>query len=146
MRCVAELTFLGSAQLGEHRSVGSARSDDARLRTNQGVYSGLLNLDLPLERTAERNNYRNSFVKLEQAVREVQSLEDEIKLSLRNRLRDLLQSRQSLSIQAQSVIVAERRVRSINMFLEAGRAEVRDLLEAQEALLSAQNGFDVGCD
>jgi outer membrane protein TolC len=27
------------------------------------------------------------------------------------------------------------------MFLEAGRAEIRDLLEAQEALISAQNAL-----
>jgi len=32
-------------------------------------------------------------------------------------------------------------VRSTNLFLEAGRAQIRDLLESQEALLSAQNAL-----
>ena len=98
-------------------------------------------LDLPFERTAEQNAYRKSFISLERAVRDVQILEDDIKLAIRNTLGDLLESRESLQIQSRSVAVAQKRVNSINLFLEAGRAEIRDLLEAQEALLSAQNGL-----
>ena len=136
-----ELTFFGSADLGQGRSVSSATADDARLRAKKGRYSGLVNLDLPLERTAERNSYRNSYITLERTVRELQKLEDQIKLSIRNKLRDMVESRESLEIQAQSVVVAEKRVKSTNLFLEAGRAEIRDLLEAQESLLSAKNGL-----
>jgi len=137
----AELTLFGSAELGGRRSVGSANENDATLRFDEGVYSALLTLDLPLERTAERNAYRSSFIDLERAVRDVQSLEDEIKLSLRNKLSDLLQSRESFKIQAKSVVLAEKRVKSTELFLQAGRGQiqVRDLLEAQDDLLSAQN-------
>ncbi len=137
----ADLTFLGKAQLGERRSIASAKMEDARLRTDKGISSALLSLDLPFERTAERNAYRESFIALERAVREVQILEDQIKLSVRNKLRDLLELRENIKIQDQSVSVAEKRVKSVNMFIEAGRAEIRDLLEAQDALLSAQNGL-----
>ena len=49
--------------------------------------------------------------------------------------------RESLLIQARSVKLAQKRVESTNLFLEAGRAQIRDLLEAQEALLSAQNAL-----
>ena len=137
----AELTFLGSAALGERRTITTAELDDAEFRANKAKYSALLTIDLPFERTKERNIYRNSFITLERAVRDVQLLEDKIKLSVINELRDLLRARESLFIQAKAVYVAEKRVKSINMFLEAGRAEIRDLLEAQEALLSAQNGL-----
>ncbi len=137
----AELTLLGSAELGGDRTTGAAGQDDTNLRADKGEYSGLVTLDLPFERTAERNAYRNGFIALERAVREVQKLEDEIKISIRNKLRDLLESRESLMIQARSVKLARKRVRSTNMFLEAGRAQIRDLLEAQEALLSAQNSL-----
>ena len=137
----AELTLLGSADVGASRSVASAGQDDAELRMHRGTYSALLTLDLPFERTAERNAYRNGFITLERAVRDVQILEDEIKISIRSKLRDMLESRESLRIQARSVRLAEKRVRSTNMFLEAERAEVRDLLEAQEDLLSAQNAL-----
>jgi len=137
----AELTFFGSADFGSGRSISSATADDAKLRADKGAYSGLLTLDLPIERTAERNAYRKSLIALERAVRQVQQLEDQIKLSVRNKLRDLLEARETIQIQAQSVWVAEKRVKSSNLFLEAGRAQMRDLLEAQDALLTAQNGL-----
>ncbi|MHC4387141.1 MAG: TolC family protein [Planctomycetota bacterium] len=137
----AELTLFGVSEHGGRRSINSATADDAKLRIDKGRYSALLTLDLPLERTAERNAYRNSFVALERAVRDVQILEDRIKLDVRNKLRDLLESRESLKIQANSVIVAERRVKSANLFFDAGKVQIRDLLEAQDALLSAQNGL-----
>jgi len=140
-RLGAELTLFGSASAGERRSVGSATSDDARIHFNKAAYSALLTLDLPLERVAERNDYRNSLIDLEQAVRSVQTLEDQVKLDVRNRLRTLQSTRESLQIQARAVQVAEKRVRSTKMALEANRASIRDILEAQDALLSAQNAL-----
>jgi outer membrane protein TolC len=136
----AELTFLGKAGYG---GTGDPAGDDQKLRFDKGVYSTLLTLDLPFERTRERNDYRNSFIALEQAVRNVQMLEDQIKLSIRNRLRTLLESRETLKIQAKSVLVAEKRVKSTELFLDAGRAQIqiRDLLDAQNDLLSAQNAL-----
>jgi len=137
----AELTLFGRAELGESRSIGTADLDNARLRMGKGIYSALLTLDLPFERTAERNAYRNSYIALEQAVRDVQGLEDKIKLSIRKGLRDMHESRESLKIQSRALLLAEKRVKSTNMFYEAGRAQMRDLLEAQEALISAKNGL-----
>jgi outer membrane protein TolC len=137
----AELTLFGNAELGESRSIATAASDNAKLRTGKGIYSALFTLDLPFERTAERNAYRNSFISLEQAVRDVQGLEDEIKLLIRKRLRDMHESRESLKIQARALFLAQKRVKSTNLFYEAGRAQIRDVLEAQEALISAKNGL-----
>jgi outer membrane protein TolC len=62
-------------------------------------------------------------------------------MAVRDGLRALAQSRESVANQAQAVRLAEKRVRSTDMFLQAGRAAVRDLLDAQEALLGAQNGL-----
>ena len=128
----AGLTLGGSAQFADN-------DDDGALSFPGGRYAALLSLDLPIERTRERNAYRNSLIDLERATRAVQDLEDQIKLSIRNELRTLLESRESLKIQAQSVVVADKRVNSAQLFLEAGRAQIRDLLEAQDALLSARN-------
>jgi outer membrane protein TolC len=121
-----------------------ANDNDGSLGFESHQYSGLLTLDLPIDprsRTRERNNYRTSLINLEAATRSVQELEDQVKLAIRGELRTLLESRESLKIQAQSVVVAEKRVRSAGLFLEAGRAQIRDLLEAQDALLSAQNSL-----
>jgi outer membrane protein TolC len=135
----ADVTLLGSGFAGERRNLSTVALDDADLRVDEGVYSALLTVDLPLERTAERNAYRLSLIGFEQAVRDLQELEDEIKLAVRNRLSELLEARETLQIQALAVAVAKRRVDSTTLFLEAGRAQIRDLLEAQQALVSAQN-------
>lgn len=128
----AGLTLGGEARFSD-------TDEDGSLRFDGGRYAALLSLDLPVERTAERNAYRNSLIDLERATRSVQQLEDQIKLSIRGQLRTLLESRESIKINAQQVVVAEKRVRSATLFLEAGRAQIRDLLEAQDALLLAQN-------
>ena len=135
------LTLTGSGRFGEGRSLGSAGSRDARLEPQHGFYTFGLLLDLPLERTAEKNAYRDSYISLERSVRDVQALEDQIKLDIRGALRRLLRARESYRIQAMAVKLAERRVESTSLLLDAGRAEVRDVLEAQEAFVQAQNAL-----
>lgn len=128
----AGLDLGGSASVSDTDADGSLSLGDWQFGT-------LLSVDLPIERTAERNEYRNSLISLERATRNVQTLEDDIKLAIRDKLRALLLSREGLKIQAQSVVVAQKRVRSSQLFLEAGRIQIRDLLEAQDDLLAAQN-------
>jgi outer membrane protein TolC len=78
---------------------------------------------------------------LERSVRNVQQLEDQIKFELRNELRNLIEARENYIIQTQGVDLARRRVKSTELFLNAGRAQVRDILEAQRALVLAQNAL-----
>ena len=132
-RLRTEITLLGSA--GVSGEGASGESFDRR------SFDALLNLDLPLERTAEAVAYRNSYINLERSVRSLQSLEDNIKLGIIDRLRELREGRESIRIQALSVELANRRVGGANLNLQAGRVEVRDLLEAQDDLLSAQNSL-----
>jgi len=137
----AEVTLFGSAELGESRSIATADLDDAQLRADKGIYTALLTIDLPFERTAERNAYRNSYIELERSVRDQQKLEDDIKLSVRRKLRDMYEARESRRIQAMARLVAEKRVKSTTLFFEAGRIPIRDVLEAQEALINAKNAL-----
>ena len=132
-----ELTLLGTASAGG--SVGTGDSVDRKLNLKDGTYGGLLTLDLPIERTRERNDYRNSLISLEARIRDFQALEDSSKFSIRNQLRTLLESREALKIQAMSVVVSEKREASSQLFMRAGRTEIRNLLEAQDDLLSAKN-------
>ncbi len=137
----ADITLLGSASIGERRSLSTTGSNNAQLRTDRGFYSLLLGIDLPFERTAERNSYRSALIDYEQTVRSLQDVEDSVKLDVRNVLRNLLEARESIRIQAEAVRVAQRRVDSTDLFLQAGRAEIRDLLEAQNALNAAQDAL-----
>jgi outer membrane protein TolC len=136
-----DLTLLGRGSMGSRRSIGSAESDSAQLRPERGSYSVLMSLDPALERTRERNSYRFSLIDFEQQVRDLQQQEDTVKQQVRDGLRNLLESRESVRIQREAVRLAERRVDSTNLFLEAGTAQIRDVLEAQEALISARNAL-----
>ncbi|MFK7759477.1 MAG: TolC family protein [Phycisphaerales bacterium] len=137
----ADVTLLGSASIGESRSLSSANQDNGQIRTDRGFYSLLLGIDLPFERTSERNSYRNALIAYEQTIRDLQEAEDTVKFEVRNVLRSLLEARESIKIQAEAVRVAQRRVDSTDLFLQAGRAEIRDLLEAQNALNAAQDAL-----
>lgn len=136
-----EVTLFGRATLGEGRTIATSGMDHAKLRADKGVYSALLTIDLPFERTAERNVYRSSFINLERSVRDTQKMEDEIKLSVRNTLRAMQEARESREIQARALLLAETRVKSTTLLFEAGRIQIRDLLEAQEALVSARTAL-----
>ena len=140
-----EVSLLGRAQAGSRRtSAASATEGNATLNLADGSYSALLNIDLPLERTAERNAYRAGLLALQDAVRNLQDKEDEIKLSIRETLRELLRAREAVLTQLEAMTLAEKRVRSTDMFLQAGRAQIRDVLDSQEALLNAQNALTGG--
>lgn len=129
----AELTLLGSASF--------PGDEGDKFKKDSGIYTGLLTLDLPFDRTSERNAYRSSYISLEKAVREFQTLEDDVKFSIRQTLRTMAEAREGLRIQTIAVQSAETGLRSANMFFEAGRSELRDLLEAQSALLTARNAL-----
>jgi outer membrane protein TolC len=137
----AELTLLGKASFGESRSLMSAGLEDASLRGDKGIYTGLLTLDLPFERTAERNAYRNSLIDLEQAVRDFQMTEDDIKLSILTAIRGMIEAREALSIQTNAVAVAEERVKSTEMFYDAGRTQLREVQDAQDSWLTTKNSL-----
>jgi outer membrane protein TolC len=130
----ADLDLTGSA-----RASSPEGTDYSRLQFHQGTYSLGLSADLPLDRKAERNAYRAALIALEQRQREYQNDVDSVKLDVRDAFRQLLRQAESYRIQQNSLELAQRRVESTTLLLEAGRATTRDLLDSQSALLQAQN-------
>jgi len=110
-----------------------------RLRFNDGSYSIGAQLDLPFDRKSERNNYRESLITLIQRQRDYEDGIDNVKLDVRNNYRSLVESAQRYKIQQLSLELAEERVKSTSLLFQAGRVQTRDVLESQNALLSAQN-------
>lgn len=102
-------------------------------------YTGVLEVDLPWEKTRERTQYRNSLIYLEESKRAVEQKEDDVKGSVRDAVRLRQEALDGYRIQLQARKLAERRVKSVDLFQEAGRATIRDALEAEESLLAAQN-------
>lgn len=96
-------------------------------------------LDLPLDKLSERNEYRRRLISLAKARRDYQQLRDEVVRDVREAQRQYTRAGKSYEIQQLAVELAQSRVESTLLLLDAGRAIPRDVLEAQDDLLSAQN-------
>ena len=132
----ADLNLVGSAAVNS-----TERTEFERLQFHKGDYSFGVEADLPLDRKAERNIYRESLILLQQRQREYDNSVDEVKLDVRQAYRQLQESAERYKIQKNSTELAAKRVESTSLLLEAGRLTARDLLDAQTALLQAQNGL-----
>ena len=132
---------------GDVRLVGSARvgsdppTQAGRFLFHEGRYAVGLEVDLPIDRLVQRNAYRRSLIDYDVAMRQYMDGVDQVKLQIRQALRRLRRAELSYEIQARGVELAQRRVRSTQLLLEVDRASTRDLLESQEALVSAQNAL-----
>jgi len=129
-----ELNLVGSANVST-----PAGQKPARFLFQNGTYGVGLEGDLNLDRKAERNAYRESLISLTQQQRGYDLARDEVKFDVRQAYRDLREAAARYEIQQMSLELAEQRVESTAMLLQAGRAITRDLLEAQRSLLQAQN-------
>jgi outer membrane protein TolC len=132
----ADLNLVGRMGVGS-----TPDTDFARLQFHEGLYEVGLEADLPLDRKAERNAYRQTLIALQQQRRAYENEVDTIKLEVREAYRQLQRQAKTHQIQKNSVRLAEKRVESTSLLLEAGRVQTRDLLESQDALLEAQNSL-----
>ena len=122
-------------------NAGSAQTRMGQFNFMQGTYAAGMNVSLPLDETAARNTLRSSLIALDQAERAADDLTDNIKLQVRSDWITMQEAKQSYDIQRKSVELAERRVETTILLLQAGRAITRDLLEAQTAWHDAQNAL-----
>ncbi len=132
-RLKTQLDFVASGQIvsaqGDH---GFPLPDAKRYSWNAGV-----NLDLPLERKAERNVYRTAIIAESRSQREVELRRDEIELQVRESWRTLEQAKRSYEISEIGVNLAQRRVEEQELLAELGRAKALDQIDAQNALLAS---------
>ncbi len=130
----ADLNFLANASL-------SSDEDYNRFDINKYRASAGLELNLPFWRLRERNSFRSSLVSFERQVRSLSQTFDDTKNELRQDLRAVQQARQNFDIQKLAVELADKRVESVGLLLLAGRAQIRDQLEAASAQVQARNGL-----
>ena len=98
-----------------------------------------LTFDAPLNRFTERNTFRASLINYQRAYRDLLQLEDTIKFSVRNDLRNLALDREQYLIAVASAALAYERVvsTSLEFRLGTGGVTARDFLEAQTAYIDA---------
>lgn len=129
-----ELNLVGSAGVNS-----TDRTKIERLRFHEGTYTLGLEADLPLDRKAERNAYRESLISLEQTQRDFENDRDNIELEVRDALRALNAEAEGYRIQKMALELAEDRLEAQKMLLDVGQSNVRLLLESEGDLLAAQN-------
>lgn len=129
-----ELNLLGSAGVSS-----TEKTDFSRLQFHRGTYGLGFETDLPFDRKAQRNAYREALITLQQRQRKYENDADEVKFDVRQAYRDLREAAKRYEIEKTSLDLAENRVDSTTMLMVAGRLITRDLLESQDDLLLAQN-------
>jgi hypothetical protein len=92
-----------------------------------------LSVDLPLNRQAQRNGYRQSLIDYQAGLRDLTQAEDNIKFDIRNGLRQLALDKVQYEISVASAALASERVVStrLELALGLGTLTARDFLEAQ---------------
>ncbi|MFA5192183.1 MAG: TolC family protein [Verrucomicrobiia bacterium] len=121
--------------------VQSQGYDYSRFDVNQYKALGGIEVNLPLDRLNERNAFRSSLISFEQQLRSLTLTLDSVRNDVRENLRTLELKRRVYDIQTAAVNLANRRVESATLLLQANRAQMRDLLDAQSSLLTALKNF-----
>lgn len=102
-------------------------------------WEGAVDLDLPLDRKAERNIYRSSLVFLDRAKRAEDLARERARLEIYDAWRAIEQAKSNFKVAEQEVELAERRLEEQLLLSELGKGEARDLVDAQNDLVNAQN-------
>jgi outer membrane protein TolC len=126
---------------GKMSASSAPPTDFGKLMFNEGNYSLGLSADLPLDRKSERNSYRAALITLHRQQRDYDDAKSKVELDVRNSYRRLLQEADSYITQKKSLDLAQKRVDISALLWQTGRANTRDILESQDALLSAQNSL-----
>jgi len=130
----ADLNFFATASLASEGPYDYANFDPDKVQYTAGI-----RLNLPVDRLRERNVYRSTLVSFQSQLRSLSLTLDDFKERIDRGLRTVEQARLNQVSAAESLKVAERRVENSVMQMEAGRATIRDVREAQDGLIQAQN-------
>ncbi|MCA8962478.1 MAG: TolC family protein [Planctomycetes bacterium] len=96
-------------------------------------------LEIPLDRRAERNDYRVALIQRTQSRRELERAEDDVITEVRDAIRRLERSREQIELGVREIASFEQSVEKAQIDLEAGRITNRDLVEARDDLTNALN-------
>ncbi len=130
-----DLQAFGSVQMDTRPDVDSVLGYNSELVT----YRAGLRLEIPLDRVAERNALRRSQITLQQAERNYEEAKDTVSLQVRESMRQVQLQLDSLEIQKRNKDVALVRRRAARMWFDLGKKDNRDVVEAQQNLLEAQD-------
>ena len=132
-----DLDFTAQGQIGNN-----AVDPAVAVNNDTSTYSAGIDLDIPIDRVQERNRYRSSLIQLERSSRNSDQLRDQIAADARDALRLIRSAEISLEIQRKGIELAKLRLDNANERLRQGRSDNRDVVDAQNALLQAQEAYE----
>lgn len=128
----------------------NARSNLENAKANSSLSLGI-SVDAPLDRRAERNAYVETLISYDRARRSYIMYEDSVHRNIRLLVRSIEVAQLNFELRRISVLVAMNRVDQTNLQLlqppkpgqnsQFGDSFARDLIDALNSLLSAQNNF-----
>lgn len=131
--------------------LGTVQNQAARFDGRTGSLRGALRFDTPLNRLAERNDYREAQIEYQRARRDYMLFEDRILQSLRNTLRLVNISQLNFELRRSAIQIAISKVDLAKLRLQEpprpgvqatiGATTARDLVDALNDLLESQNDF-----
>ena len=130
----ADLTVEGGATYDASRRQHGDVDDSTSTRAQ-------VKLSMPWDRRRERNQYRQALIARDQAERAYTEDEDGVKNEVRAGYRDLVASRALYGNKVEAYRTACMRVEANDLFMQSGRSSMRDILEAESALLLARNAL-----
>ncbi|MDA7921596.1 TolC family protein, partial [Verrucomicrobiales bacterium] len=137
---VAKNGLLPGVDVGlDYNTVSNQADTTPGINFDRRRWSTSLDVDLPLDRKSERNTYRVAFITLDRAKRNAEAQEDQVRLQIYDDWRALDQAQLNFEIAEKGVELAIRRLEEQNLLQDLGRGEARDLIDAQNDLLSARN-------
>lgn len=136
----AELNLIGYADIQPtNKTVFGANPGELEMTRDR--YQLSAQLDLPIDRLVEKNNYRRALIILMQQQRYHQELTDTIILEVRASFRMMKEAYQRYKIERENLNLAKDRTSHTLLLMQYRRASIRDVLDAHEDLVDAQNAL-----
>lgn len=104
-------------------------------------WSAGLSLGLPLDRKSQRNAYRAALIDRDRQRRAHQLEKDNVVEEVRSTLRRLRRAENAIDIQKMIIDSEQKRLKIAQIRFRNGEIGNRDVVEAQQGLLSAQNAY-----
>ncbi|MBF0198422.1 MAG: TolC family protein, partial [Planctomycetes bacterium] len=134
-RLLPDLSFNLNANIQTEEDSSNLYAQDFE----QHSYSSSLNLDLPLDKTADRQNLYNSQNTLKQRERDFKLLAYQISIEIKNRIRQIKQLEDSIEIQNLILESEKTRYGVAEFRFQSGEVSNREVIEASESLTDAEN-------
>lgn len=124
---------------GRHVVTGNPKNDRLNLNFDRRNLAGGANLDLRLDKKADRNAYRAAMISQQRAARELDLDEETVRTAIRADWRDLDVAKKQHEIALLGIAQAQRRLEEETLNRELGLGTARDLIDAQQDLIEAKD-------